>query len=174
MTTNGGFENAMSQHIIQYPYIPEGTTIEYVPEDNPFMAEAKEYAGAFSLDKTMPNASFVVKDGEIIGRAANGSDYHDKHGCERVKQNIPTGQGYELCEGCHPKNHGESKAIADAHKQHNDTAGADLYLWGHWWCCEPCWRSMEAAGIRQVYLLEGSERLFNKDAPGNIVGKQFA
>lgn len=159
---------------ITYPYIPEGATIEYVPEDNPFMAEAKEFAREHSLDKTMPNSSIIVRNGEVIGRGANGSTYHDEHGCERVRQNIPTGQGYELCEGCHPKNHGESQAIADAKKHSKDTAGADLYLWGHWWCCEPCWRNMEAAGIRQVYLLKDSERLFNKDDPANIVGKQFA
>lgn len=164
----------MRHRIIQYPYIPEDATIEYVPAGNPYMIEAKEYARAFSLDKVMPNASLIVKDGKIIGRGANGSTYHDKHGCERIRLNVPTGQGYDLCEGCHPKNHGEPKALADAQKQGNDTAGADLYLWGHWWCCESCWRSMEEAGIRQVYLLENSEILFNKDNPNNIIGKQFA
>jgi len=32
---------------------------------------------------------------------------------------------------------------------------------------------MKEAGIRSVYLLEDSEKLFNKDHPENIVGKQF-
>jgi deoxycytidylate deaminase len=145
---------------IQYPYMPEGKTIEYVPADNVFMQEAKAYAAAHSLDKNKPTASIIVKDGVVIGRGANGSDYHLTHECERVKRGIPTGQGYELCEGCHPKNHGEPKAVQDARDKGLDTNGADLYLWGHWWCCKPCWDAMIGAGIRQVYLLEGSETTF--------------
>jgi len=164
----------MATTTVNYPFMPEDGEIIYVAADNRFMQEAKEFAREHSLDKTMPNASFVVKNGEIIGRGANGSTYHDEHGCERVRLHIPTGQGYELCEGCHPKNHGEPKAIADAVKHHKDTHGAELYLWGHWWCCEPCWNAMQEAGIHKVYLLENSEILFNKDAPNNIVGKQFA
>jgi deoxycytidylate deaminase len=137
------------------------------------MAAAKAFAAAESKDKVMPGAAVLVKDGRIIGRGANGSDYHEKHGCERIRQGIPTGQGYELCEGCHPRNHSEPSAIADARARGEDTLGADLYLWGHWWFCEPCWTAMIAAGIRDVYLLEGSEILFNKAHPENIIGRQF-
>ena len=158
---------------IKYPYTPEGRETFYVGADNPFMREAREYAKTHSLDSFMPNASVVVKNGRVIGRAANGSDYHRTHECERVKRKIPTGQGYELCEGCHPRNHSEPRAIADAKKNGEDTAGADLYLWGHWWCCEPCWNAMIEAEIKNLYLLEGSERLFNGDDPQNIVGRQF-
>ena len=153
--------------------MPAGRTVKYVPGDNPFMKEAREYMKKHSLDKTMPNASVLVKSGEIIARGANGSTYHDTHECERVKRKIPTGQGYEICEGCHPKNHGEPRAIADAANRGEDTRDADLYLYGHWWCCEPCWNAMIKAGIKDVYLLEGSERLFNKNHPDNIIGKQF-
>jgi deoxycytidylate deaminase len=157
-----------------YPYMPAGRTIEYVPADNPYMQAAKEFAREGSLDDTMPNASVVVKDGEIIGQGANGSDYHKTHECERIKRGIPTGQGYELCEGCSPHNHSEQKAVANARERGADTSGADLYLWGHWWCCQPCWDVMTAAGIARVFLLEGSEKLFNKSDPDNIIGKQFA
>lgn len=163
----------ISKKHINYPYMPAEGRIEYVSADNPFMQAAKEYAREHSLDKNMPNSSILVLDEEIIGRGANGSDYHEKHGCERVRLGIPTGQGYELCEGCSPKNHGEPRAIADALSRTDSIAGADLYLWGHWWCCEPCWNAMLDAGISTVYLLENSEILFNKEAPGNIVGKQF-
>lgn len=158
---------------IKYPYLPEGRTIRYVGPDNEYMRMAREYAKEHSLDKTMPTASVVVKDGTAIAFGANGSDYHEKHGCERVRRGIPTGQGYELCEGCHPKNHSERKAIFSAMEEGYDALGADLYLWGHWWCCEPCWRSISEAGIRDVVLLEGSERLFNKEHTDNIVGRQF-
>lgn len=158
---------------IKYPYLPAGRTIRYAPADDVYMATAKAFAAAESLDKMMPGAAVLVKDERIIGRGANGSDYHERHGCERVRQGIPTGQGYELCEGCHPKNHSEPTAIADAEAHGEDTRGADLYLWGHWWFCEPCWNAMIAAGIREVYLLEGSEVFFNKAHPENIIGRQF-
>lgn len=158
---------------IMYPYLPQDRAFTYVPASNEYMIAAREYAREYSLDTTMPTGSVVVSDGEIIGRGANGSTYHETHECERVKQGIPTGQGYELCEGCHPKNHSEPRAIDDALKTGHDTKGADIYLWGHWWCCEPCWNAMLEAGITNVYLLEGSEVLFNKKDPNNIVGHQF-
>lgn len=163
----------MENKAIKYPFLPEGRTIGYVSVDNEFMAAAKAFAAAESKDKVMPGAAVLVKGGTIIARGANGSDYHELHGCERIRQGIPTGQGYELCEGCHPKNHSEPSAIADARARGTDTHGADLYLWGHWWFCESCWAAMIAAGIRNVYLLEHSEVLFNKAHPENIVGRQF-
>lgn len=152
---------------------PEGE-IRYVAAGHPLMKAAKTYAREHSLDKIMPNASLLVKDGEVIGRGANGSTYHDTHECERVKRGVPTGQGYELCEGCHPKNHSEPKAVADALTHGQDPKGAEIYLWGHWWCCEPCWKTMLDNGVRVVHLLEDSEKLFNKAHPENIVGRQLA
>ncbi|TSC84609.1 MAG: hypothetical protein G01um101417_140 [Parcubacteria group bacterium Gr01-1014_17] len=146
---------------IQYPYLPEGRTVEYVSADNQFMRAAHEYALAHSLDDFQKTGSVVVKNGRIIGQGANGNRYHQEHGCERVRQRIPTGERYDLCEGCNPKNHSEPKALEDAISHGEDTRGADLYLYGHWWCCKPCWDAMLAAGIKNVYLLEGSEKLFN-------------
>lgn len=151
---------------------PKGQ-IGYVPADNQFIIAAKEFSKKNSLDKAMPTGSVVVKDGQIIGRGANGSNYHETHVCERVRLNIPTGQGYELCEGCHPKNHSEPRAIANAKAEGHDTHGAEIYLWGHWWCCEACWNAMIDAGITKVNLMQDSDILFNKEAEGNIVGRQF-
>ena len=161
--------------VVAYPYIPEGRVIEYVSATDVFMALAKSFAKAQSLDAVMPGAAVIVKDGKVLGLGANGSDYHKMHQCERVKQGCKSGEGYELCEGCHPKNHSERTAVADARLRAGDAAvqGADLYLWGHWWCCEPCWQAMNDAGIGHVFLLERSEALFNKENPQNIVGKQF-
>lgn len=158
---------------VKYPYIHPDGAIEYVGAEDPFIQQAKAYAKVHSLDKAMPNATVLVKDGAVIGRGANGSTYHDTHPCERIRLNIPTGQGYELCEGCHPDNHSEPTAIKDAREHGNDTSGAVAYLWGHWWCCEPCWKSMVSAGITTVRLVENSDVLFDKTKPGNIVGKQF-
>lgn len=161
----------MDSHIIAYPYLPHGRNIQYVISDNHYMEEARKEALTHSLDETVKTGAVLVQNGEIIGRGANGSDYHKTHECERVKRGIPTGQGYELCEGCSPKNHAEPKAITDAQSRGEATHGSDLYLWGHWWCCEPCWNAMIGAGIRDVYLLENSEVLFNKTNPDNILGR---
>ena len=163
----------MEKKDIKYPYLPEGREIKYVSADNQFMKMARSFAQNHSLDKIMPNACVIVKDDVVLAIGANGSDFHENNECERIKQGIPTGQGYELCEGCHPKNHGEQSAINDAFSNGKNVQGADLYLWGHWWCCEPCWNAMNQAGIKDVYLLQGSEILFNKNHPDNIVGRQF-
>jgi deoxycytidylate deaminase len=153
---------------IEYPFLPKGRAIQYVDVDNSFMREAKRFCLSNSLDKAAPNGSVIALDEKIIGRGANGSDYHKTNVCERVKQGIPTGQGYELCEGCHPKNHSEAKALNDATSRGAKTNGADLYLWGHWWCCEPCWLRMITAGIRNVYLLTNSHILFNRAHTNNL------
>ncbi len=165
----------MSKKTINYPFIPKGREIKYVDNSNRFIREAKEYARLNSLDKNMPTGSVVVYDGKAIGYGANGSDYHDKHGCERVRRGTPTGEGYELCEGCHPKNHSEPKAIKDAKEKNpkTDLNKANLYLWGHWWACEPCWKTIQEAGIKNIYLVSGSHKSFNKKHPENVIGRQF-
>lgn len=161
--------------MIDYPFPPpEGHVIQYVDFSNRFMRSAFLAAKDLSLDSTVPTGSVIVNsNGEIIGKAGNGSNYHATHACERVRLGIPTGQGYELCEGCHPKNHSEVQAIANAKSKKLSANGAALYLWGHWWCCEPCWTSMLSSKIAHVYLLVSSEKLFNKNDPGNIVGRQI-
>lgn len=167
-------ETKLGKHI-EYPFMPPEGEIIYEPADNTYLQIAKDFAREFSLDKTMPNTSVIVKDGEILSIGANGSNYHDEYGCERVRQNIPTGQGYELCEGCHPKNHGEQSAIMNAFSDGNGDRleGAEVYLWGHWWCCESCWDAMRASGITTVHLLEESDVLFNRENSANIIGHQF-
>jgi len=158
---------------ISYPYIPEGKTIMYVGAENPYMTLAKEFAREHSLDEVMPGAATIVRDGLVLGKGANGSDYHKKQKCQRVVLGCKSGEGYELCEGCHPKNHSEAKAIQDADNNGHNTNNGELYLWGHWWFCKSCWMKMIQAGINKVFLLENSQVLFNKEHPNNIIGRQF-
>jgi len=158
---------------IIYPYLPDGRKILYVSENNQYIQAAKKFAKEHSLDKIVPTGAVAVKDNKIIGYGANGSDYHKTHECERVKNHIPTGQGYELCEGCHPKNHAESRAVQNAIDNGFNPKGSDLYLWGHHWCCEPCWKAMINQDIKNVYLMEGSDILFDRTKGGNIIGHQF-
>ncbi|MFA5933627.1 MAG: deaminase [Candidatus Paceibacterota bacterium] len=161
--------------LIRYPYLPFDRKIKYVSQNDYYMQQAKNVANAQSLDRDMPTGCVIVSDTRIIGVGANGSEYHEKHGCERKQLGIPTGQGYGICEGCHPKNHAEQKAIADAFRNYKKKVhDADLYLWGHWWCCESCWHAMIKAGIKNVYLMHNSEVLFNITNPENIIGKEFS
>ncbi len=152
-------------------YFSAEQDIFFVSLKNKFMQAAGAYAAEHSLDRKQPTGSAIVKTGEIIGLGANGSDVHEKYGCERVRRGIPTGQQYELCEGCHPKNHSEPRAIADALRNNKDTKDADLYLWGHWWCCRWCREEMKRVGIKNVFFVKGSEILFNRNNRKNILPK---
>jgi tRNA(Arg) A34 adenosine deaminase TadA len=167
---------------IQYPYLPEGREIKYVPLTNEFMKEAYEYSKAHSSDRNHPTGAVVVKEGVIIGKGANQvplkneflKKLHKEKICIRKIFKVKSGEKYWLCPGCAKyEDHGEQQAVRDAIKNTGSIEGADLYLWGHWWCCNPCWDAMIAAGIRDIYLLEGSEKLFDKNHSENVVGRQF-
>ena len=158
-----------SMESITYPYLPEGRTILYVSENDPWMQMAAHVRNTQSTDHKHPTGAVVVKGGKIMGEGANQSrlknpgliKLHSKY-CIRKMLGVPSGKHYWLCPGCATHNqHAESRAVADAIQKENDTNDADLYLYGHWWACKPCWDSMIAAGIENVYLLENSEHIFN-------------
>ncbi|HMP67520.1 MAG TPA: deaminase [Candidatus Paceibacterota bacterium] len=155
-----------------YPYLPQGREIKHVPITNEFMQLAKKVADEESTDGMNPTGSVIVRDGIILGKSANKSPVGDikklyqlhKNGlCIRRILKIKTGQKYWACPGCaKPHHHSEQGAIRNAKQNGHDTSGADLYLWGHWWCCEHCWNKIIEAGIRDVYLLDTSERDFGR------------
>lgn len=155
---------------ITYPYIPEGRTILYVPEDNQFMIAARTIAITESTDKKTSTGVVVVDpQGKIVIAAANQSAItnpyllrtHPKW-CIRKLFRIPSGQKYWMCPGCASSAyHAEHFAMLRAKKKNISIAGSDVYLWGHWWCCKPCWDAMIKAGIRDVYLMEGTGDGFN-------------
>jgi len=151
-----------------YPYLPSGREIKYVPETNVFMARAKEVRKLLSTDFKFPTGAVVVKNGIIIGEAANQAGFkhpvlirlHERVLCIRRALKVRSGKHYWLCPGCAPaKNHAETLAVRNAQK-HGDAIGADLYLYGHWWCCEPCWNAMLGAGITDVYLVENATEMW--------------
>ncbi len=168
---------------VKYPYPPNGREIKYVGIDNKFMQEAQNTARHLSTEHNHPTGAVIVKNGEIIGRGGNQSGLknpklqklHNQKGiCVRKWIGAKSGTLYWTCPGCASfSSHGEQMAIKDAYKHGNDTEGADLYLYGHWWCCEPCWNKMIQAGIKNVYLLKNSEILFNRDNVNNIICTQF-
>jgi len=156
----------------KYPYLPEGRSFIYVSEEDPFMQEAKDAWENLSNDSAHPTGAVVVLDNKIIGKAGNTTPLgwfkpyylaHKKGFCFRKILKIPSGQKYYLCPGCaNHTNHPERKTIAMAQKVSPDLSQADLYLYGHWWCCKPCWGAMIEAGIRNVYLLDKSEELWKR------------
>jgi len=152
---------------MEYPYLPKGREIKYVGEDNEFMQRAKYIRDIFSTDKRVPTGAVIVKNGKIIGEAANCAgfknprliEFHAKGFCIRKLFKIKSGQKYWLCPGCaSSKDHAEARAIKDAIKNvgREEVEGADLYLYGHWWCCKDCWDAMITAGIKNVFLQDKS------------------
>mgnify|MGYP001612832790 FL=1 len=135
-----------------------------------------------ATDWNHPTGAVVVLDGQIIGLAADRSRLkskkllrlHKKGLCIRKFFKTPSGKRYWLCPGCSlPQHHAEPLAVKDARKHQTSIEGGDLYLYGHWWCCKPCWDTIIKTGIKNVYLMEGSYKLFNKSNPTNIVGRDF-
>jgi dTMP kinase len=142
------------------------------------MIEAKRIRDEWSTDGLVPTGAVIVKNGKIIGRAANQSalknwklrDFHKNTFCIRRALKVPTGTRYWMCPGCAShRHHAESRSIKDAEKRHGSVKGADLYLYGHWWCCKPCWDAMIQAGIRNVYLAEGSAEQFKRAPKGKFI-----
>ncbi|MBI4812108.1 hypothetical protein HY798_01490 [Candidatus Falkowbacteria bacterium] len=144
---------------IKYPYLPPGREIKYAPLSNEFMDEAKKISEE-SICVKQPTAAVVVKKGMVIGRSSIAGVKTNY--CPRWSS--PTGKNYEFCtEICKKDYHAEESAVKNAKKNGHDTKGADLYLYGHWWCCKPCWDAMIAGGINNVYLLKNSWKLFNPE-----------
>lgn len=81
----------------------------------------------------------IVRGDELLSWATNL-----QHECKR--EGYPTGEGYELCEGCQPHNHAEQLAL----KTDKELTGAILYLFGHYYACKPCVKSAKARGVQIV------------------------
>jgi len=144
---------------ITYPYLPKNRKIKYVPENNKFMIEAKKIAKKTGCTK-QPTGAVVVKNGKIIGRGCNAGKKVEV--CPRVLKGSKTGEDYHYCKNfCQQIGHSEVTSINNAFSHNQNTKGADLYLYGHWWCCQNCWETIIKAGIRNVYLAENSYEKFN-------------
>ncbi len=155
------------------PYLPAGKNIFVVPESDPFMAEAKRIRDTESTDKRHATGAVVVKDGAIIAGAANQAGFkhsklvalHQNGWCVRLFLKIKSGTKYWLCPGCATHDdHAESGAVRAAIEKagKENVAGADVYLYGHYWCCKPCWDNMIRGGIKDVYVVENAFELFGR------------
>lgn len=144
---------------IKYPYLPEGRTILYVDINNPFMAEANNICKNSGCAKQSTGA-VIVKNGKIISRGTNAG----KLVLECPRWGSPTGENYGPCKDiCKQEGHAEAMAVKDMMAHQTDYEDADIYLYGHWWCCRDCWESMIKGKIKNVYLLDKSFELFNPE-----------
>jgi dTMP kinase len=155
---------------------PLNIPISYVGLDNPFMQAAYQYAKKKHATKGLSGpvkkmgitSATLVKNGKIIGQGCNGNGWHQEHNrCVRVEKNMPTGVGYEECPGCQSDHHGERSAFLNATE---DATSADLYMYGHWWICTPCWNAITEHKINHIYILENADTLFDRTQPGSIIG----
>jgi deoxycytidylate deaminase len=159
----------------EYPYLPEGRTINYVPINNIWMQAARTVSETQSGCSWWQTGAVVVSNGKIIGQGANHSSGTITIPCPRHQQGSKTGEDYHLCrEICKSKDeaHAEFNAVVDAQKNGHPVDGADLFLFGHWWCCERCWDEMIDAGVNNVYLLQDAHKIFTKEKR-NLLMKSF-
>jgi deoxycytidylate deaminase len=153
-------------------YFQDPIHYEFIENDNKFIEASKQAAIDLSLTSIFPIGIVAEKDGQIIARAGNGNGYHEKNldtpghrkGCirrylndEREKvglEKFKGGEGFELCPGCHTDSHAEANLIKESKilNKYNDLNGANVYMYGHFWCCKDCWQKMIEAGIKKVYL----------------------
>lgn len=161
---------ATKEEIASLHYWHPSLELFYVSEDDGFMQMAQHVRNTKSTDKLHSTGAVVVKDGEVIGEAANQAGFkhpflirlHEKGNCIRKWLKVKSGTRYWLCPGCSKsKDHAETGAAKDAKRRHPDKVkGSTLYLYGHWWCCEPCCNAMINAGIAKVILTEGARDKF--------------
>ncbi len=150
----------MGKEGIKYPYLPEGREIKFVSEKNIFIREAKKICKKKGCI-AHPTGAVLVKKNKIIGKGTNAAKKIKD--CPRALKKSKTGQDYHLCKKiCLQEGHAEAMAIKDAQENKRSIRGADLYLYGHWWCCKDCWDKIIKEGIEEVYLIENAFDKFHK------------
>jgi len=95
----------------------------------------------------------LVKDKRILATGYNGAPagitHCDVSGCERQKQNIPSGQRHEICRGLHA----EQNVILQAACHGSSTKESTLYITNT--PCSICAKMIINAGIKEVVVCSG-------------------
>ena len=150
---------------IEYPYMPPDRHLKYASVDDPFMIEAAKAREECAGDPLYPVGIVLVKDGQVVARAGNGFNRGpgQVHVCPRVVLECPSGTGYDLCTLHDAPGHSEPMLVEEARRLGIDTVGADAYMFGHWWACEPCWKVLIDAGVRDLYVTDDAHERFSRD-----------
>ncbi len=150
----------MKKKKIDYPYLPQGREIKFVSGENIFINEARKICQKEGCT-AHPTGAVLVKNKKIIGKGSNAAKKVKT--CPRVLKKSKTGQHYYLCRKvCFQEGHAEAMAIKSAKEKKEEIRGADLYLYGHWWCCKGCWDKIIKEKIKDVYLIEDAFGKFSK------------
>lgn len=149
---------------VEYPYMPADRHLKYVPADHEYMLAAKKAREEQAGDPTYPVGIVLVKDGQIVVSAGNGYNKGpQQHICRRIVMDPPSGTGYDLCDLHDAPGHSEQMAVKVAEEQGIDLEGADAYMYGHWWACEPCWNALIDAGVQDLYVTDDAHERFHRD-----------
>jgi len=80
-----------------------------------------------------------------------GTNYCDNEQEKCPREDMKTGEGYDLCKNiCEQKHHAEVAACLEAGE---DARGGTLYLIGHSYCCNNCKEVMNKHGIKKVVIV---------------------
>lgn len=143
-----------------FPFLPEGGRIEYAPIGHPWIRAAQQVSETVARGCNWCVGAVIVRNDEVLEAAGNNEATEDRPlFCVRRAFGCKTGERYDLCGLCRGA-HAEATAVQRAQAKGIDVRGADVYLYGHWWCCAACWTAMIDAGITRVFLPEGATELF--------------
>ncbi len=145
--------------------MPSDRHLKYVPHTHDHMVAAMGARERQAGDSLYPVGVAIVRDGEVLVTAGNGFNRGagTVHVCPRIVLDVPSGTGYDLCTLHDAPGHAEQMAVKLALERGIDIVGADAYLYGHWWACEPCWSALIAAGIRDLYVTDDADVRFHRD-----------
>lgn len=140
-----------------------------------FMRHAYDWAQRSSCLRRHVGAVIVDADNVQISQGYNGPPRGLPHckdlgGCERVKQNVPSGQRHEICRAVHA----EQNAILNAHRSNRNVINTTLYTF--YYPCIICAKTIINSGIGNIICIgdyddELSKKMF-KDS--KVVLERFS
>lgn len=175
----------MESDPIKYPFVPSNIQLGEAPIEHPDMRLAFEHAMKHQRAQAASGmrgvaSVLVTRDGQrlfgIAGELTNHIDGHDdelvdditwhaKYGrCDRMQ--LDGNVDYDKCPGCRHDRHSEHSVVRKALRDGIDLTGAEIYLYGQWWVCEPCANAAHDAGVRKIYMLPKAYELFDRTRPG--------
>lgn len=130
----------------------------YAPDDHQWFTvledlmtnPASPYYGTRCLKR--PVAAVIVSGDEVLGLGANLRDGTQMQlCCPREFEGCKSGEGYEFCaEVCGQVAHAEIAAMSDL--KFPMPAEAEMFVWGHCYCCDQCVEAAMKIGIKSIWL----------------------